>query len=220
MGSDPLGILRELRDALRNPIPDVDSFVFLLSSTLQALDLHLSTSVASTAKLSEAVKGIYRLVPAVQILLLTSAVPTFLQSLDASQRALLTSFLVPLRNPAIPTLGVRRAIALISYQTFATILSASYSQITPLPPLVHDFVLSTLGSLAAHHSIDELYWAIWSSSTCVRKEQASKDDGLRNLQWEEAVKASVGIPAKVANAVGRWKAEGWIGDVPEGLVPR
>ena len=66
------------------------------------------------------------------------------------------------------------------------------------------------------YSVSDIYWAVWST----HGEEGSKEASNRELIWEEAVGALVGLPSKVANAVGRWKGEGWTGDIPDRLVSR
>jgi telomere length regulation protein len=219
MSADISGPLRELRDALRNPIPDVDSFVFLLSSTLQALHLH-PTSVPPDQVANEVIRSINRFLPAIQVQLVTSAIPIFIAALDGPQRGLLETFFVPPKDSASGTLPVRRTIALTSYATLTVLLSTTTPQGKSIPLESREYVLSTLGSLADEYSIDQLYWAVWSSSLTTDDSLGAKSEGLRTLRWEEAVKAGVGLPAKVANAVGRWMADRWSGDIPADLVPR
>ena len=217
MGSESLAGLQALRDALRSPIPDVNAFVFLLSSCLQALHLH-STSVPPADDPKDLLRYIHRLLPTIQGQLLTSAIPTFEPLLDTEQRGVLRSLFVPPKDSAPTTLPIRRNIAFISYGTLTAFLSTSNPQITPLPLQSRDFVLYTLNTLAAEYGIDELYWAVWSSSSSIQDGRQS--DGLRTLRWDEAVKVAAGVVGKVTNAVGRWKSEGWSGDLPAGLVPR
>ena len=217
MTVDPVtSAFQGLRDALRTPIADTDSFVFLLSSTLKALSLHPS-SVPPARASSTDLKAIRRFLPTIQVSLLSSAVPTFVTSLDDSQRALLDTFFVPEKQVATSTLHIRRAVALSSYQTIAPLFSSKSTHASRFPAQSRSYALSVLEKLAASYSIDELYWAVWSASGPSLEE---KDEGWQTLQWEEAVKAVVGLPGKVANAVGGWKADGWDGDIPGSLVPR
>ncbi|RXK40552.1 hypothetical protein M231_02204 [Tremella mesenterica] len=213
MTSDHLTALRHLRDTLQSPIPDVDSFSFLLSSTLQSLHLH-STSVPSSTPEPSVLKAIQRFLPSVQQLLLTNAVPTFLHALDEGHRALLDILFCPAKSPSFSQLHVARRIAFISYLTLSSML-LSKSDRPSLPTLSRQYLLETLRKLSGAHGIDQLYWAVWGGQLGEKE-----DDISRQLQWEDTVKAIVGLPAKVANAVGRWKAEGWEGDVPIELIPR
>lgn len=219
MTTEPLVALRDLRDVLRNPTPDIDSFIFLLSSTLQDLHLH-PTSNAPKAIPRDALTAINRLLPALQIQLLASAVPIFHAELDESSRQLLQTFFVPPKEPSATTLPLRRAIASTSYITLTTLISASKPSITPLPPQSRSFVLSTLETLTHCYGIDELYWNVWSSSLSAKERGEGKIHGAKELRWEEDVRAIVGVSSKVANAVGKWTSEGWECDVPDSLVPR
>ena len=210
--------LRNFRDALRNPIPDVDSFVSHLSSTLQALHLH-PTSVPPENSSGEALKAIHRFLPLIQNLLITSAIPTFQTSLDESQQLLLDIFFIPIRTPSLNTLLLCRNISVVSYQTITSLLSNSTPKAASLPVLSRHYVLKILQKLVVEYGLDELYWAVWSPSAHVIEKEGETNDGARTLRWEESVKFALGVPAKTANVVGRWKAEGWNADTPEELIP-
>jgi telomere length regulation protein len=211
LGGDP-DPLRELRDALRSPIEDVDGLSFLLSSTLSTLGLH-PTSLISSAPSIDYVKSVSRYLPTIQVSLLTAIVPTFLPSLHDKDRQFLQTFFVPSKESS--NLALRRNIALTSYQTLTSLLSTK--SITLLPREARNYVLETIGQLA-RYSVSDLYWAVWSTGT--GGEEGSKEASARELGWEEAISALVGLPAKVGNAVGRWKTEGWLGDLPEKLASR
>ncbi|BEI82719.1 hypothetical protein CcaverHIS002_0305870 [Cutaneotrichosporon cavernicola] len=136
--------LRDLRDALRAGIPDVDDFVFRLSSTLS--ELGLSPSVVVSSKPDTRL----RYLPSVQTALL-SVLPTFLPALDSHGRALLDAFFVPPPSP------ISNAVALTTYMTLSSSLAASPP--TPLALESRGFVLETLTKLTATYGIDALYWA-------------------------------------------------------------
>lgn len=194
---DPAEALKALRDALRSGIPDADEYTFQLSSTLDSLGLG-PMSVPSPG----GDKAIQRYLPAVQQGLL-STLPTFLPALDERGRRLLDTFFCP--APEASTAPTARQVALAAYLTLTAALAPTPA--TPLPVEARQFVLDTLASLAQAYSIDALYWA-----THGRK--------AAPLLWDDAVRTSTSLPAKVANAVGRWKEAGWAGDVPGPLVPR
>jgi len=150
-----------------------------------------------------------------QILLITSTLPTFLPVLDGKQRKLVENFFIPQKDAAKSTLPIRRAIALNTYLTTGSLLSTSKKD-TPSPSIpipTREFVLGLAEQVVKVYSIDDLYWAVYSASSEYR-------DGVQTLLWEDAVKVAVGIPGKVANAVGRWRQDGWNGDIPAGLYPR
>lgn len=215
MASEGPKALRELRDTLRTPIPDLDTFVFLLSSTLQALELDHTSVASGDLPPGEVLRAIQRYLPSIQVQLLTTAIPTFLHALDGPKNTLLETLFVPLRQP--DGLTTRRAIALTSYLTLPTLLSSNNPSQSALPLQSREFILSTLQTLAESYSIDELYWSVFSTTSGGSE---GKKEGWRTLPWEEAVKSVVGLPGKTANAVGRWKGDGWKGDVPVGLIPR
>jgi len=217
MAEDAGTALKELRDTLRSPVPDLETFAFLLSSTLQSWGIH-PTSVPPQDVSCATLKATSRYLPGIQISLLSSAIPTFLPLLDASQTRHLKTFFAPSSGTTSGDITIRRQIALVSYFTLPGLLSAHKADVTGLPAQSRDFLLSVIDQISQTYSIDQLYWAVWSASSSSFSE--SKVDGARTLRWEDAVKAAVSIPAKVANAVGKWKAEGWTGDVPLALVPR
>ena len=214
MSSDASSALKELRDALRGTIPDTDSFVFLLSAALQSVHLH-PTSIPPSSIDSEALKALRRFLPIVQSLLISNAIPTFLPALDQKQRDLLDRFFCPPKPTTVTSshLNLVRTVALQSYLTLSELLSSQSKQ--GVTPNAREYVLKIVARLAGEYSIDQLYWAVWGSAEGVRE-----DRGANELAWEDVMKAACGLPSKVANAVGRWKAEGWDGEVPEALVPR
>jgi telomere length regulation protein len=87
-------------------------------------------------------------------------------------------------------------------------------------------LLNVLDRLSTGYSIDEVYWAVWSTSgqgeAGPSEEKGGNENGrgAQQLLWEEATRSVVGIPAKCANAVGKWKTEAWVGEVPDGLVSK
>jgi telomere length regulation protein len=182
--------LRELRETLRSAIPDTDTFTFSLSAALQAIHLH-PTSVPPSPVPEEVLRAIDRYIPAIQISLLNQALPTFLHALDDGGRRLVKTFFCPNRDAT--TLPIARSVALATYQAIPPLLSSSH----------------------------DLHWAIWGAQAQAETSSSGeKIDGVRTLRWEETVKGLVGAPAKAANAVGRWKQEGWAGDVSQTLQPR
>lgn len=195
--SDTAGSLKGLRDSLRSGIPDADEYTFQLSSTLDSLGLG---PMSAASQVDE--KAIQRYLPAVQQALLDT-LPTFLPALDTRGRSLLDSFFCP--PPSAGTAAASRTIALTAYLTLAAVLGPSPP--SPLPSEARQFVLETLASLSRAYSIDALYWATHGGKG-------------NQLQWEDAVRTSTSLPAKAANAVGRWKEGAWSGDVPPALVPR
>ena len=207
--SDPL---RDLRDALKSPVDDVDSLSFLLSSTLSALGLH-SSSLISSSPTTNHLKSIRRYLPSIQISLLISIITTFQTALNDREQQLLRTFFVPTKDTS--NLALKRNIALTAYQTFSSLFSTK--SITPLPRESREYVMDTSRQLA-RYGVSDLYWAVWSNGD--GREEGSKEASARDLGWEEAVSTLVGLPAKVGNAVGRWKAEGWSNDIPNELVSK
>ena len=215
MGSDGPAALRELRDALKSPIEDIASFTFLLSSTLNSINLHphpTSISVQSRKADPALTRAVTRQLPRIQVALLTTHVPTFLPSLDTRERQLLQALFVPPRQSA--NLALRRAIALTTYSTLGSLLSTK--SITPLPRESRSFVLELLADVT-QYGVGDVYWAVWSLEG---GSESSKEASARSLEWDSAVTALVGLPGKVGNAVGRWKAEGWTGNLPDALSPK
>jgi len=209
----PSQALQHLRDTLRTTQPDIDTLINLLSTCLDELynDAGPSTSSSEPAR-----KALQRFLPSVQIHILTNTVPNYLHTLDDSQVEVLRSFFVPQRDAA----GIRisRWIALTSYLTLPPFLNApsTTASIPELPVTSRTFLLEILDRLSGGYGIDEMYWAVWSGV----EEREKGRLGPEELIWEEVTRSLVGVPAKAANAVGRWKSDGWIGDIQERLHPR
>jgi telomere length regulation protein len=95
-----------------------------------------------------------------------------------------------------------------------------------LPIPSRSFLLDILDRLSTGYSIDEVYWAVWSTlgqgEAGLSEEKGGNENGrgAQELLWEEATRSVVGIPAKCANAVGKWKSEAWAGEGPDGLVSK
>lgn len=215
MSADAAKALRELRDALRQPIDTVDDFTFLLSSTLQQLNLH-PTSTASASS-TFILRALEKQLPSVQQDLLSTAVPTFLHALDSKTKGLLDCFFCPFANEQQAHPAAARAVALCSYTTLPALLCAK-TGVTPMPDASRGYVLEVLGGLAEGYGVRELHAGVWEDGE--GHGESSKAGDMRRMRWEEAVKAVTSLPAKVANAVGSWKAEGWKGEVPDNLAPR
>lgn len=194
---DPAEALKGLRDSLRSGISDVDEYTFQLSSTLDSIGLGPMSVPCSAND-----KAIQRYLPAVQQGLLNT-IPTFLPALDDRGRKLLDSFFCPPTSAA--TAPTTRQVALAAYLTITAALAPAPP--TPLPAEAREYVLETLANLSQAYSIDALYWATHGKRPSP-------------LLWDDAVRTSTSLPAKAANAVGRWKEGAWSGDVPAALVPR
>lgn len=213
--------LHELREAQRAPIPTVDDFTFLLSSTLDVLGIEgvkkgISVSPAGGST-DGTIKALDRSLGSVQQALLATSVPTFLYALDKSGRTLLEAFFCPPTAVDRKQALLRTHIAQSTYQTLSAQLSVRQG-IAPLPIESRAFVLDILNQLAGEYGLKELYNAIWSNSSV--DAESSKAASGRQLQWEDSIKVLVSLPAKVVNAVGRWSADGWKGDVPDALLPK
>lgn len=209
----PSQALQHLRDTLRTNQPDIETLINLLSTCLDDLynDAGPSTSSSEPAR-----KAIQRFLPSIQIHILTHTIPNYLHALDDPQSEVLRSFFVPEREAK----GIRisRWIALTSYLTLPSFLNApSTSSPTPeLPIPSRTFLLEILDRLSREYGIDEAYWAVWSGV----EEKDKGRLGPEELIWEEATRSVVGVPAKAANAVGRWGSDGWSGQIPDRLIPR
>ena len=209
----PSQALQHLRDTLRTTQPDIETLIDLLSTCLHDIynDAGPSTSTSEPAR-----KALQRFLPSIQIHILTNTVPNYLHTLDDSQVEVLRSFFVPEREAA----GIRisRWMALTSYLTLPPFFNTplTTASIPDLPIPSRTFLLDTLERLSGEYGIDELYWAVWSGV----EEKEKGRLGPEELIWEEATRSLVGVPAKAANAVGRWKSDGWIGEIQEKLVPR
>jgi telomere length regulation protein len=208
----PTQALQTLRDTLRTTQLDIESLVKHLSTSLDAL---YQEQAGPSSSSSEPVrKAIQRFLPSIQIHLLTQTIPNYLHALDDDQVEVVRSFFAPRRNAE--GIQISRWIGLTSYLTIPPFLNANTSPSTPeLPISSRLFILEILDRLVGDYGVEEVYWAIWSG---LGEEKGRL--GPEELTWEEATRSIVGITAKAANAVGRWKGEGWIGELPERLVPK
>ncbi|TYJ57904.1 hypothetical protein B9479_001259 [Cryptococcus floricola] len=210
---DPTGALHDLRDFLRLPVQSIDDLSFRISSTLSALNIH-RTSLAPSSITTKDLKAIERYLPAVQGALIQDVLPHFVGILDGDARSSIKALFSPPRQAE--GLAIRRTIALSSYLTLPSYLNTPKSGDPSLPKPMRSFLISLLGDLATDYSIDDVYYGIFSSDQT--KEGA---EGMSRLRWEEALKAAVGIPAKVGNATGRWKIEELDDiEVPPRLLPK
>lgn len=207
--------LKALREELRTSIPDVESLVESLERCLR--DLGLGDNTGSDVDLDQVRMAIQRYLPSIQIQLLSEVYPTFHHALDTHQLGLLGDFFIPNRSSSLGQLTISRSIALTSYLTIPPFLNASHTPSLPAPS--RTFALDMLSHLAASYSIDEMYWAVWAdgSDGGQGKGKGKERAGPQELIWEEVVRGLASIPGKSANAIGRWKSEGWSGDLPEGL---
>lgn len=214
MSEDAAAVLRDLKEALRQPITDTETLISQLSLALSALHLHPTSIPPEQVSLSTSV-AIQRYLPSIQISLLAQVLPTFVHALDRKELDLVDRFFCPPKTNELGCLRLGRTIASVTYATVPSLLSVSAGQ-PSLPAPCRDYAVRLLDRLTAY-GVDDLYWSIWTTDAAA---EGSKDGALRSLKWEEAIKAITSLPAKVANAVGRWKSEAWKGDVPATLVPR
>jgi hypothetical protein len=202
MSSDPSHAYKTLRDALREPIQDVQTLIELVKPVN---DRFLDPSSSESSKsISAELKVIKRFLPSIHSLLLGTVLPNYHHLLDDEQTSFLRQlFVPPKRNENV---AVFRAINLTSYLSLPPLLT----QQANLPVASRGFLLETLARL---DSIDGLYWAVWSSAN---------DDtpASKSLLWDEAIKSCLTLPSKAANAVGRWRNDGWQGDLPDTLTPK
>ncbi|WVR00155.1 hypothetical protein IAU59_007297 [Kwoniella sp. CBS 9459] len=215
--------LKSLRNVLRNPTTlTPDDLTFHLSSTLQALHLH-HTSVPPRTVSSDDLKNVTRYLPSIQALLLSDIVPTFYDALDQHGQVSLRTLFVPPKSSE--SISLKRQIALATYLTVPAFLNAPKPSTPTLPRQSRSFVISILDALVAQYGIDDLYHAVIGTTRKAGHTGIDKGKGgAEVLQWEDTVRAVVGIPAKVGNAIGRWGAEGGGGlarqDVPDRLLSK
>jgi telomere length regulation protein len=218
MTDTPTRALKALRESLRTPIADVESLVECLEACLD--DIGLASSTSAELDLHQIRRAIQRYLPSIQICLVSEVYPTFYHALDRDQLRLVERFFVENQSSDSRKLKISRSIALTSYLTIPSFLNASHTP--PLPGPSRSFVLDILSRLRESYNIDELYWAVWASDSGSVEQGAGQGrtkskTGPSELIWEEVVRGLAGVPAKCANAVGRWKTEGWTGDLLAGL---
>jgi telomere length regulation protein len=199
--------ISEIRDSIPLLIPSITNvqYIMTINTPSQALQ-HLRDTLRTTQPDIDALIN----------LLSTCLNENYLHTLDDSQVEVLRSFFVPQREAA----GIRisRWIALTSYLTLPPFLNApsATASIPDLPIPSRTFLLEILDRLNGEYGVDEMYWAVWSGV----EEREKGRPGPEELIWEEVTRSLVGVPAKAANAVGRWKSDGWIGDIQERLLQR
>ncbi|OCF38088.1 hypothetical protein I316_00312 [Kwoniella heveanensis BCC8398] len=213
--------LKNLRDALRNPTSlTPDDLSFHLSSTLQTLHLHATSTLISTASTTtpdDLLKSIARYLLSIQGLILSDIVPTFYDALDRQAQASLRTLFVPPKS-RVEALVASRQVALSTYLTLPAFLNAPKPATPTLPRQSRSFVIEVLDTLVDSYGIDDVYHSVFGGTKGKRGKE-----GAEELQWEDAVRAVVAIPAKVGNAIGRWNSEsGGAGreDVPDRLLSK
>lgn len=207
--------LKQLRDFLRLPAPSLEDLTFQISATLFTLHIH-PTSLPPSSIPSTDLKALARYLPAVQNLLLQDVLPHFVSILDDRNQELLRGLFVPQKK--VEGLEIRRNIALVSYFTLPSYLNAPKQDHPTLSKPMRSFFISLLDTLSTEFGLDDLYHTIFPNKERITKEGK---DGVWTLQWEDALRSIVSIPAKTGNAIGRWELEEADKvDVPVTLLPR
>lgn len=198
----PMATWQEIKEAWRVPLPDLDAFDSLLESTYELLDLDGDPALAPGQR------DVKRYLPSVQISLLTIQLPTFLPVLDRGSRDRVKSIYAPEKTSR--GLSRRRQVALTTCRTLPIFFTSKPP--VPLPRQVREFALEVMAALVRYR-VDDVYWAVYATDQAFS--ESSKQGSARSLDWEDAVGALVGVPAKVSNATGRWKTEGMEWEAPE-----
>lgn len=206
--------LKQLRDFLRLPTPSQEDLTFQISATLLALHIH-PTSLPPSSIPSTDLKALARYLPAVQNLLLQDVLPHFVSIFDDRSQELVRGLFVPQKK--VEGLDIRRNIALVSYLTLPSYLNAPKQGQPTLSKAMRSFLLSLLDALSTEFMLDDLYYSIFPNEGRITKEGK---DGVKTLQWEDALRSVVSIPAKTGNATGRWELEGDTINAPVTLLPR
>lgn len=213
MTDTPTLALKALKETLKTPIQDAESLVESLRACLGEIGLGEDSGATETkTDLGHIRRAVQRYLPSIQVQIPSEVYPTFHHALEDSQTRLLRQFFVPERATDPKRLAIGRSIALCSYLTIPSFLNASSTP--PLPAPSRLFLLDILNHLARDYGIEEMYWAVRSSESAGK---GKRKTGPQELMWEEVVKNLASVPAKSANAVGRWKSEGWAGELPERL---
>nr|ODN92509.1 telomere length regulation protein [Cryptococcus depauperatus CBS 7841] len=208
---DPAKQFQQLKSFLRIPQPSIQDLGREVSSTLDILGIGDSL-VKSPDGVVAQVGAIARYLPAVQQLLIQDTLPPVISVLDHATRELVLGLFVP--SKVAQGIGIRRHVALVSCLTLPSYLNAPREGQPTLPRNMRLFLVSVLDRLTRFYGLDDVYHAVFST-------KMETKEGMQRLQWEEVLKALVGIPAKVGNAVGRWKAEEADDvSVPAALLPK
>lgn len=210
----PSRTLQDLRGVLRTETLGIEELIAHVSTCLDAL---FSSSGPSVQSIYSAIQ---RYLPSLQVQLLSQTIPHYLHALDGAQKDTLRALFAPSRQRTDPKgLYISRGIALVSYLTLPGFLNAAPVTSLPIPSRL--FLLEVLERLG-DYEINDLYWAVWSEMGEEKGREGNRDtrQGGRELLWEEATRSAVAIPGKSTNAAGRWKSEGWTGDLPDRLSPK
>ena len=204
MSTQPDQALRTLRETLRSPSLDIESFIDHVTDALDAL--YPSSGSSKSASYDGGVlKALDRHLPSIQTTIVTQALPHFTLVLNQHQQELVRQLFVPEKE--VHELKTRRAVARNAYVTLSGLMTSKGSA---LNSSVRDFLVVTLEQLVRTYTLEDLYWSVW----------ARGDGPVSSLQWDEVIGVLVGLPGRVANTIGRWRADGWKGDVPASLRPR
>ncbi|KAF8644959.1 hypothetical protein AX16_008162 [Volvariella volvacea WC 439] len=203
--------IREVIDQLRNPIPNINTLLLLLTSPLDAIDLlppHFRRHNARRLPTGSHASVLKR-ISTFQEVILQHVLPTWDVALaDINSSTLLDQYFCP---DAI--LSATPAAGEVAFNAYSTILSR---------PLT-DYSIGLLSRLSVEYPIDRLHGAIYGPGNLSGKlgkggsgGTGSGDPAQRSLQWEDCVRNVVAVPAKVANALGKRGGGGWI-EIPPKL---
>ncbi len=216
--------LQSARARLKSPFGTFAELKLVLCDALDALDLvppghasatsSSSTSVGAAQLSSKSRDGVSKQLSGIHNALFATVLPVWSAHLedDAESWELLEQLVAPARTSSQPV-GNGKApghrdlgamVALSSYYAMSTCLSARDTK---------GFVLVTILKLGARlvtrYGLQDIYWSIHEFDSGVTLANLKTATAARStLAWEEALSAVGGLPARVANAVGRIEQEG------------
>ncbi len=218
---DSLERLQDLRSRFREPIATFSELQTLVTQCLEALDLlpdSVPSSAASSSKQGntarpisqKAKESVFRALGSIHASLLETVLPVWSARIeeDPSAWKLFEQVFAPrLRDDSVSAGSTGRSCS--SFGSL-TALSAYHSLSTSLANkdtkgFLASLLFKLLSRVVESYGLLDIYHVIYLSSPSKEppsKNLPSKIAANINLQWEEAVKTVVGLPARVANAVG------------------
>ncbi|KZO91223.1 hypothetical protein CALVIDRAFT_558248 [Calocera viscosa TUFC12733] len=207
--SDIYTQLRQAREQLAAPIPDVDTLLRLLCLPLDLLDLlddSLKRYGSSTHPPPEVKRVILvKWIPSLQSTILEHILVDWHDVL--LQEGHLGQTIEQYFVPSTTSPPEHSLVALSAYDVLLDTLSrhGPNKEYRILPEISIQFILDMLCQLSARYSVDGLHRGVF---------EGELDEDTRDLLWRDCVKDLVGAPTRVANYVG---ARGQ--RIPDPLLP-
>ena len=200
-----MGTWQTVKESWKSVTPDIESFLSLVKDTINLIGFNNDTW-------KDGQRDLKRYLPFIQIQLVTVHLPIFLSTLDQSDLEDVKCLFAPPKQ--VNGLKRRRQVALVSYKTLPPLLAAK--PIIQLPIESRRFLID-ISHLLASYSISDAYRTIYGSDEL--QAEGSEEEGARRLEWEDVVGSLLSLPAKIANAAGRWDMDSSTSFIPDSLGP-